>query len=202
MLNLYFIKNTSNLWTSNHDILLSHVSKQRHDRIKRYYFEEDKILSLYAAFTTRLAISKILKCPMDDLIFDKTKEHKPFLNPNCHPLASTIDFNFSHTKGAVLLGVSTESTLGVDLERKRNAPFEIVKNAFHINEREYVLEAWNEDEKNKRFFEIWTRKEAYTKYLGTGIISKLKAIDTKSPDLDKLLYTWCIDDYVCSVCTD
>ena len=82
MLNLYFIKNTSNLWTSNHDILLSHVSKQRHDRIKRYYFEEDKILSLYAAFTTRLAISKILKCPMDDLIFDKTKEHKPFLNPN------------------------------------------------------------------------------------------------------------------------
>ena len=61
-----------------------------------------------------------------------------------------------------------DSDIGVDIEKidccKRYEL--IVKKFFSKNEKEYVRQKANT---NESFFEVWTKKEAYVKYLGMGI---------------------------------
>jgi phosphopantetheinyl transferase len=45
---------------------------------------------------------------------------------------------------------------------------QLVCRFFHPDEQDYVFAAQGQ-ERVKRFYEIWTKKESYLKYLGTGI---------------------------------
>ena len=60
----------------------------------------------------------------------------------------------------------------------------------------YVNSAPDEHERNYRFFEVWTSKEAYFKYIGTGITT-LKSVNV----LPHILSGGCIrmDGYLLSV---
>lgn len=193
---IYFLKDNPENWGPVHDYLASFVSSERRAKINRYKFESDKMLSLYAAVITRLAITKETGAKNEDLVFDCPDMHKPTLKK---PITeSTLDFNFSHTKGAVLFGLSTDSKIGVDVEQIREAPFNTMEIVCHPEESDYIN---NATEKDKAFFEIWTKKEAYTKCMGTGLSVDLKSINTLAAPICENIETFIQDGYVCSVCT-
>lgn len=194
------MKNTSKEWLPEHDMLLQYVSPKRQEKIHRYKFDSDKVTSLYGAILTRLGITRMLGCNNSDLIFEYEDNHKPSLAAYCHPKADSLDFNFSHTKGAVLMGVTCHETIGVDIEKISTPPFDVMKLVFHPSEIDYVNRFTGSD-KDKTFFEIWTKKEAYTKCLGTGLVNDLRAINTLEAPISSSIETWIEDDYVCSVCT-
>lgn len=197
-MHLYMIKNAEQTWTDTHDTLLSLLSKERQEKVLRYRFDSDKILSLYASVLTRLALTRELSCTNDQLVFAQADRKKPHLLPDpAHPYP--VDFSFSHTKGTVLLGVTKEGQIGVDIEQIQSAPFRIMPSVFHPAEMSYVEQA-PADKKNQHFYEIWTRKEAYTKYLGTGLSKELTSINTLASPMKELLYSWTMEDYMCSVC--
>lgn len=193
---VYFLKDNANHWGQVHDYLSGFVSYERMGKINRYKFESDKILSLYAAVMTRLAIVKETGIDNKNLEFNYSDMKKPKLvAPNIKP---PIDFNFSHTKGAVLLGLSTDSAVGVDVEQLREAPFDIMNIFCHPAEVDYINSS---PYKEKAFFEIWTKKEAYTKCIGTGLSCNLKSINTLAAPFCDNIETFIQDGYVCSVCS-
>lgn len=190
---IYYLSLASMEWSDTEDSLLKHVSLERQTRISKYYFASDQKLSLYAALLTRMAILKNTGLANEALLFSCEKNHKPVLASNPH-----LDFSFSHTKNAILCCLSTKHQVGADIELNKNAPFEIMSQVFHPNEIEYIYS--DKSLQNKRFFEIWTRKEAYAKRNRTGLIGNLTAIDTLSHSFG-CFYTWEEDSYICSVCS-
>ena len=174
------------------------MSPERKNKIQQYRFDKDKILSLYSASMIYTGLSEILYCPIKDLCFIQEHNHKPKLNPACHKNASLIDFSISHTDNAVLTGIVSGCNIGVDIESIKNAPFDVMPIVFHKEEIDYINSS-NPEERDKRFFEIWTKKEAYTKCIGTGLVCDLTSINTLKLPFYIMLITKTIDDYIYSV---
>lgn len=191
----YFLTFTSDTWTSTEEELLSYISPERRARIFRYIHTVDRKLSLYAALLARMAILIHTPFTMDHLHFRCKENHKPVLLED-----SSIDFSFSHTRNAVLCCVSLDYSVGVDIETLTQAPYQVMDMVFHPTEKMYVSTAIKQ-EKQERFFKIWTQKEAYTKQTGTGLVCNLTNINTLDPSVAASLHSWKTGNYICSICS-
>lgn len=87
-------------------------------------------------------------------------EGKPYLS-NYPELFISI----SHCKNAVAVAVN-KGNVGVDVESIRKYSPTLVDRSFNDKERELIAQA---KDKDSEFSRLWTRKEAYLKYVGTGI---------------------------------
>jgi phosphopantetheinyl transferase len=95
-------------------------------------------------------------------------------------------FNLSARSDAILLGVSTDREIGVDLEdsRRRIKPgsMRAVMDYYYLpGERNLVREAGEDPE---AFLRIWTKKEAAVKARGLSIGSHGMMVDTMAEDGD------------------
>lgn len=190
---VYYLPITCSTWNKKDSLLLNIVSPERQAKITKYMHDIDKKLSLYAALISRIGISAMTGSPATGLLFTHELNHKPLClsYPN-------IDFSFSHTRNAILCCFSSFSVVGADIEKIALAPLEIMHQVFNHAEIEYV-EHSQDYQKNFRFYEIWTRKEAYTKQLGIGLVSNPADINTLSSKIVSLIHTWQQDTYLCSV---
>ena len=102
---------------------------------------------------------------------------------------TAILFNISHSGDLKILAIA-ETPVGVDIEKVRKADLRVA-NRFAQTEKDYVLEKDN----NYRFFEIWTKKEAYLKCKGTGISGGLDSVNV----LELPFKTMDYEDYIISV---
>lgn len=174
--------------------LLEYVSEARRERISRYRFREDQLLSLYGALMVRMAIIEATGIENSMLVFHTEKNGKPYLENN-----KELHFNLSHTKGYILCGVSFQGRLGVDVENYASSPpYDIAKKCFHNNEISHLNELSNE-ERGEFFYQVWTRKEAYIKYCGLGLSMELERIDTLDQGEKKRYLTWRDKEYICSL---
>jgi 4'-phosphopantetheinyl transferase len=173
--------------------LMPFISARRREKISRYKHIEDKVLSLYGELMVRMGLSKELGLNTDDLKFDFNEYGKPY----CH-IYNHMKFNLSHTRTCIIVCFSENKEVGVDVERLSNPPFEIMDLCFHKNEIDYVKNP--KVSKIRSFFEIWTKKEAYLKWKGTGMVSNLDKIDTCA--IDKKFYSYISEDYFCTVCSE
>lgn len=188
---IYFLPITPAKEVLTENPLLQHVSNTRRKKVCAYHFPKDQKLSLYAALLARYGISQQFQIPTQELTFTCKPFHKPFCNtiPSC-------DFSLSHTDGMILLGVSDMGTIGVDVEYKKNAPFNIMPSVFHKEEITYVTSSTLEQQ-TSHFFQIWTQKEAYTKAIGTGLCTEVTNINTLS--LSAHFLSWQDTSYVYSI---
>lgn len=193
MLNVFILQISNDLWTPLDEKLLNFVSDNRRKKIEHYHFTIDKKLSLYAALLTRMELSIISSLSHNELIFDETPSHKPFLS-SC----SNLYFNFSHTKNCILLGICDYSSLGVDIEKIKTPPFEVMRLIYHPIEILYSQKESLHPDPTK-FFKIWTRKEAYGKYLESGISKSLTHINTLDPIYNNNFESKIFDGYAYSV---
>ena len=91
--------------------------------------------------------------------------------------------SISHCEGKIACAISHEP-VGIDLERIRPVNLQLCRHVCVAEEKVYVLGGRREYEDRKcqdpavlrRFFEIWTAKEAYFKKCGTGI-TNLKSVN-------------------------
>jgi 4'-phosphopantetheinyl transferase len=114
-----------------------------------------------------------------EIVFDTEK--KPYGIPHC------LDFNISHSQNLFAIAVAdhASSIVGVDIEaiNYRIDFVDIVHQYFHDTEKAFIFEASNNrDSSVSRFFQVWTRKEAFLKMLGTGLINNLDVLDMASPE--------------------
>ena len=89
-------------------------------------------------------------------------EHGKPYNVNCEE----VFFNISHCNEAVAVAVSG-SEVGIDVEGRRRYSDNLLQRAFSVEEQSVILSS---DDPQKEFACLWTRKEAWFKYTGTGIL--------------------------------
>ncbi len=194
MCQLYIIKLDSCKDFSQYQQYMSLVSSNKRSRICNFINDADKKLSLFSDLLVRMLICQTHDVKNIDLIFKENSYGKPYVVglPNVH-------YNISHTKHAVAVGIS-DKPIGVDLEKITLADLTIAKRFFCKNEIAYITS--QEAEIDKRFYEVWTKKEAYIKWDGQGLSLGLGSFDVIDEKIDKILYTIEVNDYIITVCSE
>ena len=106
-------------------------------------------------------------------------------------------FSISHCKQGIAVAVS-DLPIGIDIEGLRRVDEALVRKTMNMEEQAQIAMSQNPE---VEFIRLWTRKEAYVKMVGTGIISDMHGIlsDVSSvqwheiADLDR--------GYICTICT-
>ncbi len=150
----------------------SMMSDERKKAVDRLRFESAKKQTILGEALARKAINDLLGINEDKIIFSRTENGKPFAEN------ANVFFSISHSKDYVVCAVDN-SEIGVDIEQIRQVESRITNISCTERDKQYIFGGTETDsldpEMLTRFFEVWTAKEAYFKYVGSGIVG-LKTI--------------------------
>ena len=184
------------IWLPEDAQLLHYVSSGRRKKVLRLRFDKDRRLSLYAALLAQKMIRDLAGLTQDQLCFQTERQGKPVLK--VRDSSTSVFINISHADGCAVCGLSLDQELGVDVERIRPAPFSIMSRCFHPEELAFV--ETGSGDSDKRFFEVWTRKEALLKKNGTGLTEGLTSMNALHPEADAI-QSFHKSNYIISTCT-
>ncbi len=85
-----------------------------------------------------------------------------------------IYFNKSHSKNMICCAFS-DRAVGVDIQEHRKAKYNKIADRYFTLCEKQMLKNKNYDKKS--FFDIWSKKEAYSKMLGKGLNKNLSTLD-------------------------
>ena len=145
----------------------------------QHMHKKHQLSFLVSHIACRQILAHYLGIPAKQIKYKKNKHGKPLLDHD-----SAIHFNMSHSKTLAIIAVSAHSIVGVDLEftGKKSSWEKIARRFFNPAEIQYLFEQEIADQK-KTFFQIWTRKEAYIKALGTGFATPLASFNVINPNI-------------------
>ena len=155
--------------------LLSDHQKDKYQRRKT-----DLLKSTYLAGRYYLwqLLTRYTGQPIDQLRLKYNRLNKPALQPN----AKRLQFNYTDTfidedSAIGIYAFSLNQAVGVDLESlNRQGNFQrVLDKRFSMAEQAYVNE--DPEQKNQRFLQLWTRKEAFGKAKGIGINFTMRELD-------------------------
>jgi len=167
-------------WLERFLALLGPLERDRHQRLRR---EEPRQEFLVAHALARLALSRYARVPAESLSFAFGEHGRPEVSSP--PDARWLRFNLSHTRGMVVFAVVRELDIGVDVESaaRRLRHRELAERFFGEDEVK-TLEALAPEEREGRFLELWTLKEAYLKARGSGISIPLRSFQLQLSDAE------------------
>lgn len=144
---------------------LSNDEKKRADKLKVKLKKKQFIIS---RSVLRKIISNSLNKSHDEIVFYYTKKNKPFIKDKINN--KTIEFNVSHSEQCILVAVTLDNRVGVDVEKiNAKIEFESLSARFFSNKENELLRSLEASKKLDAFYSIWTRKEAFIKATGEGI---------------------------------
>ena len=134
-------------------------------------FRGIEILLLRRAESSGICSGKYVGCAPSEIVLKYGERGKPSLSDVQH---QTIQFNVSRSHGLALFAFAAEKSVGIDVELVRhNFPAtEIAARYFSPTEIE-ELKALPPSHFYEGFFLCWTRKEAYVKARGEGMLIPL-----------------------------
>ena len=194
-----YIANISPLLNTNvFNSLLQQVSPNRRQKIEKYHFMKDKVLSLGAGLLLNYGLHQMGVEQYE--LFDN-EYGKPYLKPP----DDHIYFNLSHS-GEYVMAVFDNDEIGCDIEKITDIDAETVKYCFPVKDSEMSgLVVDNARE----FFELWTRKESLSKAIGTGLTNEIRQMPASAFSQNTCrfsgrryyLHSWSMEDgYVATVC--
>lgn len=132
----------------------------------RFYFARDRRRYLVTRALVRTVLSRYEEVDPRAWVFAENAYGRPEIANE----QTGITFNVSHTHSLIVLGITRDRALGVDVEniRERQVSLDIADHYFAPREVE-VLSAAPSAEQQFRFFEYWTFKESYIKARGMGL---------------------------------
>lgn len=183
--------------------LFHKVSSEQRERVLRFRFLEDIKRTLYGDIVVRYLACKKLCIKNEDMIFEQNIYGKPYLLNSLF-----FHYNISHSGNWVICAVD-EYPVGVDIEKIRLIDLNIARRYFTRHEYESIIKEGKENQQ-KNFYNYWTAKESYLKYIGRGLSMPLDSfsviwennghykVDTDTNcSIDTLEIT---NDYIISIC--
>ena len=145
------------------------LSEKEAEQQEKFYFAADRHRYLITRVLLRTVLSHYIPAiAIKQWYFQENEYGKPFIAEEL--LQEPLFFNVSHCKNMVVLAVARMQILGIDVEfMPRPTNFsDIARNFFSPLEAEHLL-SLPEEQQNRRFYDIWTLKEAYIKACGMGL---------------------------------
>lgn len=182
----YIIKNLSDFSVQDYKESFSYMTSLRKEKVIRYKDEHRKRCTLAGEFLIRQLLSDVSGKAKETFIISADKNGKLFCKNQ-----PDLYFNISHSNDMVAAVISDEE-VGIDLEVIRPYSLALTKKICNEKELLYIfghLPYKTEPNQNvsketmRRFFEVWTSKEAYFKCIGSGLpfLRKMKALSCNFP---------------------
>ena len=184
-------KKLSNLKSKNEILILSYQIKHKWDNNKiienlnklpesfidnilKYTNKEKKIASLIGKLLLIKGLKSINNYDLNEINIEKKLiNSKPFIK-------NAPYFNISHSGDIIICAISKNYEIGIDIEKIKPIKIENFKSILSKEDLKFIK---NQKDHSKAFFEIWTKKEAILKAIGTGIIPTLFKNITLNKDL-------------------
>jgi 4'-phosphopantetheinyl transferase len=149
------------------------LSNEERQRAERFYFAQDYEHFIVGRGMLRVLLGSYLRVPPAALKFQYGQYGKPVLvQPNT---AEQLTFNVSHSQNLALYAIACNREVGVDVEYMRSlADAPGIAAQFFSPEERNALQALPEPQYQRGFYSCWTRKEAYIKALGKGLLQPLE----------------------------
>ncbi len=182
-------QNEIHLWYQSQDVCLTQSQTQQ--CLSKLSPEEQKIFAtiissakkkeyLLTRKLVRNVLSRYANVKPFDWQFTKNKYGCPQIKNH---LEFGLTFNISHCSGLIVCAVALTCELGVDVElvKENQDLIDLAKNNFSANEFK-KLKNLTGKVLAKKFFEVWTLKEAYIKArkLGLSLSTKLFSFEVES----------------------
>ena len=108
-----------------------------------------------------------------------------------------LEFSLSHCKYGIAVAVD-DKPIGIDIESIREFRPELVERTMNAFEQSAISNQQSEVERAVEFTRLWTQKEAYLKYLGTGITDDLRHVldNTGNAQFETTIKT----NYIYTIC--
>jgi 4'-phosphopantetheinyl transferase len=177
------------------------LSESEREQETRFHFADDSLRYLATRALVRTVLSRYAPVAPGDWEFAENSHGRPEISPRHGVL--DLHFNLSHSKGLVVLAVSRQRALGVDVENIKARPASIaLAERFFAAVETSDLMALPAALRAQRFFEYWTLKESYIKARGMGMSLPLDSFSFQFPnedavrlalhaDLDDEASRWC-----------
>jgi 4'-phosphopantetheinyl transferase len=152
------------------------LSRGERGRARRFVFPADRHRFVVARAALRLILSRYTGISPALLTFETNEYGRPELPASAG--APRLRFNLSHTRGLIAVAACGHYDVGVDVEwMVRRSPAELLDLAARVFSplETAALRRWPEEERDRRFLQLWTLKEAYIKARGLGLSLPLDA---------------------------
>lgn len=154
------------------------------DELEKAYSMPDgkpKMLYITRRSLLRCVLSGYLGIEPPDIQIQRDSLGKPYIQEN------KVFFNLSHSKNMVGIAVSKKASVGIDVQvMKAKCNMELLQNGvFSATEQAAFQKACRKGKERNLFFDIWARKEAFTKCLGTGFTISVQNV---SVNQDSVIY--------------
>lgn len=175
-------------------LALKKVSPQRREYALRYRKDSDRRLSLAVYLLLAEGLEKEYGIT-GPLTFSFGYHGKPYLS-----LYPDIHFNLSHSGRAAICAIG-EGPVGCDIESVgESLDMDLCRRCFNEQEIDSILRS---EYPCLAFTQLWTRKEAFLKLSGEGLLDDLPAL-FDSPGIDRVTFNTCVApdcSYVYTVCS-
>ena len=142
------------------------LSTDERARADRFHFDRDRRRFIAARTLLRRTLASYLDSNPAALAFTSGPHGKPALAA----AGSEIRFNLSHSGEIVVLAVTADAEIGVDVEKIRaGVSFDAIAERYFPPDDARAFLGLSEEEKPREFYTIWTRIEARLKGLGWGL---------------------------------
>ncbi len=187
--------------------LRSVVSKECYAEVLGYGSKEVALRRLLGEALVRFALKKYWNLTSEDYRIDRGEKGKPFIVG-----VENVFFNISHSGDYVVCAVS-DREIGIDIEKRTKARMEVAGRFFH-GEEVAQLKMLEEDKQDQLFFNYWSVKESFLKYIGTGLARPLNSfivsfsgggvsLFERGNKLPLYVHACPVDDgYACHVCCE
>ncbi len=132
-----------------------------------FHREVDRRRAVVTRALVRTTLSRYLPVPPEAWRFERGVHGRPEI---AAPAGPPLRFNLSHTRDLVACAVTLDADIGVDLE-ETSEDVDCLALATSVFSSEEIagLRVLAPMERTRRFFQIWTLKEAYLKARGVGL---------------------------------
>lgn len=157
-----------------------YLSNIEQSRANNFRFEIHKNKYIIRTGILRILLSNYMTCQPNEIEFKIGESGKPKLTN------SNLAFNLSHSKNKAIIAFAINLQLGVDIEYidEKIEAKQIATHFFSTKEIEQLY-ALNDVNVVDGFFNIWTKKEAFIKAIGTGLTYPLDSFDVNLDVIEK-----------------
>jgi len=147
--------------------MLQIITDENRERFYKFRFKEDSLRTLYGEIIVRYVLTTQFAIKNEEIKILRTSYGKPFIEN------VPLHYNISHSGEWVACAFASRE-VGIDIEMIKDVDMKIAERYFCEYEYDSLLSISDKDRINY-FYKLWTLKESYLKWLGTGISTSLNS---------------------------